>query len=56
MIGGGFVSRCVFVYADKKEKYVAYPGLVVPADHAETKRRLIADRDGTAGRYSQQRK
>lgn len=43
MIGGGFVSRCVFVYADKKEKYVAYPGLVVPADHAETKRRLIAD-------------
>ena len=30
MIGGGFTSRCIFVYADKKEKYVAYPGLSVP--------------------------
>lgn len=25
MIGGGFVSRCVFVYADKKDKLIAYP-------------------------------
>ena len=25
MIGGGFCSRCVFVYADKKEKFIAYP-------------------------------
>ncbi len=23
-VGGGFTSRCVFVYADKKEKFVAY--------------------------------
>lgn len=23
-VGGGFTSRCIFVYADKKEKYVAY--------------------------------
>ena len=25
MIGGGFTSRCVFVYADQKRKLVAYP-------------------------------
>lgn len=30
MIGGGFTSRCIFVYADQKAKYVAYPGLRVP--------------------------
>lgn len=27
IIGGGFTSRCVFVYADKKEKLIAYPFL-----------------------------
>lgn len=43
MIGGGFVSRCIFVYADKKEKYVAYPGLVVPPDHKEVRAKLVAD-------------
>ena len=25
VIGGGFTSRCLFVYAEKKEKFVAYP-------------------------------
>lgn len=25
MIGGGFTSRCIFVYADKKRQYRAYP-------------------------------
>jgi hypothetical protein len=25
MIGGGFISRCLFVFTDAKEKYVAYP-------------------------------
>lgn len=43
MIGGGFTSRCVFVYADAKEQYVAYPGLKVPTDMAETELKLIAD-------------
>ncbi len=32
MLGGGFLSRCIFVFADAKERYVAYPGLAVPAD------------------------
>ena len=43
MIGGGFTSRCVFVYAEKKEKYVAYPGRVVPADMLSTRAKLIDD-------------
>jgi hypothetical protein len=43
MIGGGFTSRCVFVYADKKEKYVAYPGLQVPKDMSGTEQKLVED-------------
>jgi Protein of unknown function (DUF3987) len=43
MIGGGFTSRCVFVYADQKSKYVAYPSLDVPTDLAETQRKLVED-------------
>ncbi len=43
MIGGGFTSRCIFVYAERKNKYVAYPGLVMPSDQAEFRRRLIQD-------------
>jgi hypothetical protein len=43
MIGGGFTSRCIFVYADKKAKYVAYPGLEVPATMRETADKLVAD-------------
>lgn len=39
MIGGGFTSRTIFVYADAKAKFVAYPGLAVPA----TLRKLEAD-------------
>lgn len=43
MIGGGFTSRCVFVYADKKAKYVAYPGLQVPSNLKEYEEKLLAD-------------
>lgn len=43
MIGGGFTSRCIFVYADQKAKYVAYPGLRVPKNLDETAQRLIED-------------
>lgn len=43
MIGGGFTSRCVFVYADAKAKYVAYPGLAVPRDLAAQAERLVED-------------
>lgn len=43
MIGGGFTSRTVFVYADKKAKYVAYPGLAAPRNLAEMEQKLVED-------------
>ena len=43
MIGGGFTSRCLFVYASEKQKFVAYPALVVPADLLEKEQALIRD-------------
>lgn len=43
MIGGGFTSRTVFVYADQKAQYVAYPGLKVPRDMEQTAQKLVDD-------------
>lgn len=43
MIGGGFTSRCIFVYADKKAKLVAYPGQIVPADLKQQAQKLVED-------------
>lgn len=43
LIGGGFTSRCVFVYAEKKAKFVAYPGLSVPESMAATEQKLVDD-------------
>lgn len=42
-IGGGFTSRCIFVYGDKKENYVAYPDEAARADVALLGNDLIAD-------------
>ena len=50
MIGGGFTSRCIFVYADKKERFVAYPKLAMPPNMAEKKQRLVADLEHIASR------
>jgi hypothetical protein len=43
MIGGGFTSRCIFVYADKKARHVAYPGLVVPKNLEVIADKLVED-------------
>jgi hypothetical protein len=43
LIGGGFTSRCVFVFADAKEKYVAYPRERVPAGMADRAIELVHD-------------
>lgn len=43
VIGGGFTSRCLFVYADKKEKLVPYPHLAVPQGLSDVQRRLAED-------------
>lgn len=43
MIGGGFTSRCVFVYAHEKYKYVAYPSRAVPAGMSKIEEVLVHD-------------
>lgn len=43
MIGGGFTSRCVFIYADTKDKYVPYLRQVVTPAIADAKLLLIQD-------------
>ena len=42
-IGGGFTSRCIFVYADQKEKLVAHPKHHMPKDFKETQMKLLQD-------------
>lgn len=49
VIGGGFTSRCLFVYTDKKEKFVAYPSLAVPPDLQSKAAKLTADLAHIAG-------
>lgn len=43
MIGGGLSSRCVFVYADEKEKYVAYVDEAVGPQDATLRTALVND-------------
>lgn len=43
LVGGGFTSRCVFLYADKKRQTVAYVDEAVPEGFDDTRRRLVED-------------
>lgn len=43
MVGGGFVSRCIFIYCDEKDKLVAWPDEVVREDHENLRQALIHD-------------
>lgn len=44
MLGGGLVSRIVFVYGDAKRRLVPYPSdLVTSADFTDTEKRLVSD-------------
>ena len=43
MIGGGFTSRCVWVYAEKKRKLVAYPSTVLPPEFRQMEAVLRRD-------------
>ena len=42
-IGGGFTSRCIFVYADTKEKYIPFVDEMADTADAETRKKLIQD-------------
>lgn len=43
MIGGGFTSRCVFLYADAKRQLVPYPARNVPKDFERNRDKLTED-------------
>lgn len=44
MVGGGFTSRVIFVYGDKKRQFVAYPGQIKhPKDHKHEATMLADD-------------
>lgn len=43
MIGGGFTSRCIFVYADAKRQYRAYPRKYVTNGFREGQESLVDD-------------
>ena len=43
MIGGGLSSRCIFVYGDAKERYVAYVDEMVGKEDAALRTKLIQD-------------
>lgn len=43
MIGGGFTSRCIFVYAGRKRQLVAYPADHIPEEFQSLRRDLIHD-------------
>lgn len=43
MIGGGFTSRCILVYADKKRRLVAYPGEALPPNFKQQEAALVHD-------------
>lgn len=42
-LGGGFTSRCIFVFGEKKDKLVAFPKKHLPPDFEERKLKLTAD-------------
>lgn len=43
MIGGGLASRCVWVYGEEKEKFVAYPKYHVPKGISDVRKALVHD-------------
>lgn len=43
MIGGGFTSRCMFVYAEHKRQLIAYPKHHMPSDIAGLESALVHD-------------
>lgn len=43
LVGGGFTSRCIFLYGDKKRNFIAYPMDHLPANFKEMRRKLVHD-------------
>ena len=53
LLGGGFTSRCVFLYADTKRQLVPYVDEVVPSDFDDQRQRLIGDLERISQLYGQ---
>lgn len=43
LIGGGFTSRCIFVYASKKRRFIAYPSMEMPKAFKDLENKLVED-------------
>ena len=44
MVGGGLMSRIIFVYGEEKDQLIPYPAKLIPKkDHKEREEKLIAD-------------
>jgi len=43
LVGGGFTSRCIFVFAQHKRRLVAYPSAVLPPEFKAMERQLVHD-------------
>lgn len=43
LIGGGFTSRCIFVYSDYKRHLNAYPAKTLPANFGQMRKDLVSD-------------
>lgn len=55
MAAGGLMSRCIFLYADTKDKFVAYPQMTLPAGWLRMGEMLVEDLaaiSGLAGPFS----
>lgn len=53
-IGGGFTSRCIFVFGRTKRRLVAYPSIEIPDDFDDVRQKLIHDLEAIstlAGRF-----
>ena len=45
LVGGGFTSRCLFVYAEKKKRLLAYPQTQLPKEFKKMREYLVHDLD-----------
>lgn len=43
LVGGGFTSRCIFVFAKDKRRLVAYPSAVLPPEFLDIQKKLVHD-------------
>ena len=43
LVGGGFTSRCIFLFADKKRQLIAYPGRHMDEKAATMRAKLVED-------------